>query len=112
MPKQQFHFAAISKITLEHETGMTSSVLKQTDIRFEISNNLDRKVYFDSHGLPTKEAIKPITNALVMGLIANVRTGAANGWMTDYEHMKYIIDQLQRAFVAQTNEPEAGIMEY
>jgi hypothetical protein len=110
--KNEFHFAAISKITLEHEKGAPTSVLKANDLRLEVSGNLDRSVYIDGKGLPRKEAMKPISNALVMGLITNIRVGAAKGWWKEHEHMQYVVDQLQRAFVAQTSEPGESTMEY
>jgi hypothetical protein len=112
MPKQQFHFCAISKITVEHEKGAPNSVLKACDLRLEVSGNLDRSVYIDGKGLPRKEALKPITNALVHGIITNIRVGVNKGWWKEAEHMQYVIEQLQRAFVAQTSEPSIGTMEY
>ena len=112
MPKQQFHFAAIAKITLEHEKGASTSVLKASDLRLEVSGNLDKSVYIDGKGLPRKEALKPISNALLHGLIVNIRMGAAKGWMKEGEHMQYVIDQLQRAFVAPGGDPGESMMEY
>lgn len=112
MPKRTFHFAAIAKITLEHERGAPTSVLKASDLRLEVSGNLDRSVYIDGKGLPRKEALKPISNALVMGLITNIRNGAAKGWWKEGEHMQYVIDQLQRAFIQPASEPGESTMEY
>jgi len=112
MPYNEFHFCAISKITLGHEQGSTRSQLKSSDLRLEVSGNLDKSVYVDDEGLPTKDALKPITTALLMGLITNMRMGAAKGWWTEHEHMKYIIDELSRAFVAPGGEPGVAEMEY
>jgi len=112
MPKREFHFAAISKITLSHEDGAASSILKSSDIRLEVSGNLDRSVYIDGKGLPRKEALKPISNALIMGLITNMRMGASKGWWKEHEHMEYVINQLQRAFVTPGNDPIESSMEY
>jgi hypothetical protein len=112
MPKRTFHFAAISKITLEHEQGAPTSVLRAADLRLECSGNIDRSVYIDGKGLPRKEALKPITNALVMGLITNMRMGAAKGWWKEHEHMEYVINQLQRAFVQPSGESGESTMEY
>ncbi len=112
MSKQQFHFAAISKITLEHEKGAPTSVLKQSDLRLEVSGNLDRSMYIDGKGLPRKDALKPISNALVMGLITNIRMGAGKGWWKEGEHMQYVIDQLHRAFVHPHDELTDSTMEY
>lgn len=112
MPKREYHFCAISKITLEHEQGAPLSTLKASDLRLEVSGNLDRSVYLDGKSLPRKEALKPISNALVMGIITNIKMGAQKGWWKDHEHMQYVIDQLQRGFVAQSTEPKESTMEY
>lgn len=109
---KQFHFAVISKITLEHENGAPTSVLKHNDLRLEVSGNLDRSVYIDGKGLLRKEALKPISNALVIGLITNMRMGAAKGWWKEGEHMQYVIEQLHRAFVHPASEPGESTMEY
>lgn len=111
MPKHVVHFCAISKITLEHEQGAKNSQLKYCDLRLEVSGNLDRSQYIDGKGLPRKEGLKPITNALVLGLIANVRMGGDKGWWKEHEHMEFIISELQRGFVAQST-PDIGKMEY
>jgi len=107
----EFHFAVISKITLEHKKGEATSALKYSDLRLEVSGNLDKSTYIDGKGLPRKEAMKPITNALVMGLITNMRNGSAKGWWKEHEHMEYVINQLQRAFVA-LGETGESTMEY
>lgn len=111
MPKSTYHFAVISKITLEHEKGATSSILRAADLRLEVSGNLDRSNYIDGKGLPRKEALMPISNALLHGLIVNMRMGAAKGWWKEHEHMEYVIKQLQRAFVT-PGETIESTMEY
>jgi hypothetical protein len=112
MPKTQVHFVVISKITLEHELGATTSQLRTCDIRLEVSNNLDRSRYIDGCGLPRKDALKPISNALLQGLIANMRHGAEKGWWKEGEHMQYVTDQLQRAFVHPGIDLTESTMEY
>ncbi len=112
MAKRTFHFAAISKITLEHEEGKPTSQLRSNDLRLEVSGNLDKSMYVDGRGLPRKDALKPISNALVLGLVTNIRLGGAKGWWKEGEHMHYVIDQLHRAFVEVGSDPFEGEMEY
>lgn len=111
MPKRTFHFCAISKITLEHESGSPTSLLKAADLRLEVSGNLDRMQYVDGRGLPRKDALKPISNTLLHGLMANIRYGHEKGWWKDHEHMQYVINELQRIFVAHSKVGETT-MEY
>lgn len=111
MPKRTFHFCAISKITLEHESGSPSSLLKHSDLRLEVSGNLDRSHYIDGRGLPRKEAMKPISNALIHGILTNIKFGHEKGWWKDHEHIQYVINELQRGFVVDAKTGETT-MEY
>lgn len=111
MPKRTYHFAAISKITLDHHEGEPNSILKSVDLRLELSGNLDRSRYIDGKGLPRKDAIKPISNALAAGIAANIKMGHEKGWWKDHEHLQYVIDQLQRHFVTNA-EMDTSTMEY
>lgn len=112
MASKEYHFAVISKITLEHEKGAQTSILKRSDLRLEVSGNLDKGQYLDGKSLPRKDALKPITNALVHGLIVHVSNCANKGWMKEGDHMKYIFSELQRAFVALKSDPHESTMEY
>jgi len=99
-----FSFTAISRLTIEHTQGAVNSQFKSCDLRLELSNNLNKDMYIRNE-LPTKEALKPITQALIHGLIVNMRMGAARGWWKEGEHMQYVIDELQRAFVMPGSDP-------
>lgn len=112
MPRNEYHFVAISKVTFEHESGARRSKLLATDLRFEVSENLDRTMYLDKDDLPIKDAIKPITIALVSGLIANIRFGAHKGWWKEADHIRFAIDELQRLFVDIGGTPTISKMEY
>lgn len=112
MAKINFHFCAISKISLEHEEGAPKAYLKQCDLRLEVGGKLDKNAYLDGKGLPRKDALKPTTQALLHGIMTNIRLGHNKGWWKDHEHMQYVIDELQRAFVAQTSEPFEATMDY
>lgn len=108
----QFHFAAISKITMEHSAGIPSSVLRSTDLRLEVSGNLDKSRYLDDQGLPKEISLMPISIALITGLIVNVRMGAEKGWWKEGEHMEFVFSELKRVFVAQASTPHISSMEY
>lgn len=111
--KDTFHFCAISKITLEHEQGTPTSQLKSTDLRLEVSGNLDKTIYIDGKGLPRKDALKPISIALLHGIFVNIKMGHDKGWWNEAEHMKYIIDQLQRVYISTSpGNPGISTMEY
>src|SRR5690554_5415925 len=103
--KTQFHFAAIAKMTLEYTEGEQTSTLVEASVRLEPGKGLDRNVYLDGKGLPRKEAMKPILNTLVTGLITHMRHAAQKGWMSEGEMMRYVIKNLEGAFVAVGEAP-------
>lgn len=111
MPKTTFHYAVVSKITMEHEKGAKGSTLQSCDLRFEVSNNLDKSFYLDADDLPKKEAIKPITATLIMALASNIKYGHSMGWWNENDHVRHAIDELTRAF-ASVAEVQKSTMEY
>lgn len=100
--KQTFYFTGISKIGVQYETGHKTSHLAETSIRLEISKNLNKEMYLQ-RDLPAKEGIMPLTQAFVQGIIANIKMAHKKGWWTEADHMKYVVDELSRAFVSVAN---------
>ncbi len=90
-----------SVIELAHEPGMGKPKLKETKIQLDLSANLDHSMYFDKNGLPNKDGSKILTNAFVHGLVANIHNAQRMGYWKDADHLRWIIDELQRGFVAQ-----------
>lgn len=95
-----FYFTAISKIGLTHRDGEPTSKLAETSVRLEISKNLDKKRYLNNRDLPTEDGIKPMQQAFIQGIMTNIKFADKNGWWKEAEHMQYVIDELQRAYVA------------
>lgn len=91
-------FTAISRITLRNNPDGKSTKLVQTDLFLECSDALDKTVYLDENQLPTKHGIKPMTQALVQGLIGNIHMAHQKGWWDSAEHLRYVIAELERGF--------------
>lgn len=94
-----FTFTAVSQIELSYEKGSKTSKHKATNIRLEISDNLDETQYLDKEGRPTKEGSRCLTQALVQGLIGNIHHAHQAGWRDSAEHLRYVISELERGFV-------------
>ena len=99
----KFSFEAKCVIQLEHEKGMQTSKHLQTKFNLDCSSNLDRSKYLDSEDLPTKDGCKTLTNVFVQGSIGNIHHGQEKGFWNDAEHIRYIISELERGFVAIAN---------
>lgn len=95
----EFSFTGISKVTLSHEKGASTSRHVATDFRLDVSSNLDKSIYLDKEELPTKAGIKPLTQAFIQGLVGNIHWAHQNGYWDSADHLRYIINELQRGFV-------------
>lgn len=95
-----FYFVGTCKLTMLHEKGAPKSGHVATDVRLDISDNLDKRTYFDKNDLPTKEGTKPLTQCFVQGLVANIHKAHQEGWWDSAAHLRYIMDELQRGFVS------------
>lgn len=94
------------KVTAEHTQGMTSSRHITTDFRLDVSKNLKQDEYNDKSGLPTKSGSHALTNAFVQGLIGNIHHAHEKGFKDSAEHLRYIIDQLEKGFISVANISE------
>jgi hypothetical protein len=106
----KFQFTTKVVLTLEHETGATTSKHVATDFNLtKISNNLDAGRYLKK-GQPTKDGSHVITNCLVQGLVGNIHMAHQMGFKDSAEHLRYIISELERGFieVAKVSESEFG----
>lgn len=95
----EYSFTGIAKVKLKPDVEFTSSTLKSIDLRLEISENLDREKYLDANGLPQNLGIKAVTIALMAGLNANIYTAHHKKEWDSADHLRYVLDNLQRMFV-------------
>lgn len=102
----KFQFTATSRITLRHKPGDKDSKHQSTEIRLEVSNNMDARQYID-RGVPRKEGIKPLTLALTQGLIANIHAAHDKGYWDSAKHLRFIISELERGFARVGDVSEA-----
>lgn len=97
----EFSFKAEVVLSLEANKGDKSSKLISTDFYLEVSRNLKQSNYLDEEGMPTKDGCKVLTECLTQGLAANIHYAHQLGLRDSAEHLRYIIAQLEKAFIAQ-----------
>lgn len=95
---RHLYFTGICRMHLEHTEGSPTSVLKETNVRLELSKNLDKDRYLQ-RDLPTKEGLHVLQNTLIHGIMTNIKIAHEKGWKNESEGLKYVIDELHRAFV-------------
>jgi hypothetical protein len=99
----EFHFDAILSLHLEKKPNKTKSTFKELKFRLEPSEVLDKDMYVHKDGLLTEHGTKALTNVLVQGLIGNIHQSHQRGITDSAEHLRYIIAELERGFVAQVD---------
>lgn len=90
-------------LEMEQTQGEKTSRHLETKINVDVSSNLDRKQYLDKDDLPTAQGSKVLTGVLIQGLVANIHQAHQNGYRDSAEHLRYIISELERGFVAVAN---------
>jgi len=101
--KMELKFEAKCILKVEHLPGMTTTNHVETQLNLNVSDNLDRSMYFDQDGLPNKNGCLVLTNTFIQGLIANIHNANQRGHWNDSEHIRYIIAELGRGFVQIAN---------
>lgn len=90
-------------LEVEHTEGMKTTKHLATKFNLEVSDNLDKSQYIDADGVPTAAGAKVLTNNFVQGLIGNIHQAHDKGYWDSAEHLRYVIAELERGFVAVAN---------
>jgi hypothetical protein len=106
----EFSFEVIAMLTLEHKKeDSNKSKHVATDLRLEVSPNLNRAEYLDEDDLPTKSGAAAMTVTLVQALVANIHHAHQKGFRDSADHLRYIMAELQKGF-AETAIVQQGNM--
>lgn len=73
--------------------------LKETVIRLDLDQRLDRNMYFTKKGIENADGFKAMTNLFVAGLAASIAAAHKAGHRDESDHIRYAINELQRHFV-------------
>ncbi len=103
MAKKTFSLCTISKVVFTGEGDSTLCHVDSSTLALEVAGEIDARGFFDKDELPSQQALKPISNTLVMGLVTNIHFGAAKGFLSQDEHLEYIYDAIKTALAAQNN---------
>lgn len=97
----RYGFQATATIELEHSKEQTRSKLVASQIKIDVSSNLSKRAYINQDGTPTADGAKAMTNTFIAGLTANIHHSHKAGYWNESDHIGFIIEELQRGFVAQ-----------
>lgn len=100
-------FEALSVISVVPKPDGNGSTLEGVQFSLEMSGELERRAYLDNEDQSTKLGVHAITSCFVHGLAANIHYAHQSGMRDSAEHLRYVIAELERAFV-QNVEIEKG----
>jgi hypothetical protein len=95
----EVQFEASVILGLDSDNKNVSDVL----VGLSVSDNLDKSKYLDSDDLATEVGALVVTQVLVQGLIGNIHYAHNKKYRDSAEHLRFIISELERGFVAQVN---------
>jgi hypothetical protein len=105
----EFSFEARVILELEHKPGWSTAKHVGTKFNLKTSSELDKRMYMDKNDILNNKGSESLTNVLIQGLIGNIHMAHQQGFRNDAEHLRYIISELERGFVAIV---EVGISEF
>lgn len=99
----EFSFEGLVKLTMDYQEGETRSKHVSTEFLLNVSDGLDKSKYLDHEELPNAEGSFALSNVLVQGLIGNIHFAHDVGFRDSAEHLRWIIAELEKSFVAVAN---------
>lgn len=102
--RKPFTYEAHVKLTIIPKPEEGRSTVKETNVHLDVPYSVGWK---RPDGLPNKDGMKAQTQALIQGLIATIHFAHQKNMWDSADHMKYVIDNLQRGFIAQAEAYEA-----
>lgn len=90
-------FSATSTITLESKPSEGKSTMKECVVTLDAHPQI-KAAWMDHKGELNTEGLKAQTQALLQGLISNIHYGHQFGLRDSAEHMRYIIEYLEKGF--------------
>ena len=90
----------VVKVSVDTSQSKTHPQLTNVDVRLNLPDYLDPSAYYEN-GRLTSAGVIVVTSILTQGLIANIHGAHQYKLRDSAEHLRYIISELERGFVAQ-----------
>lgn len=91
-------FTALAQLVVEYNAVTGKARPLETNIRLDVSPELDASKYMDDETIFTKEGGKIMTEALTQALIANIHICHEHGFRDSAEHLRYVLKQITEGF--------------
>jgi len=97
-----FQFTGLSRLTLESAENI-KTYIKSVEVQLVHNNADSQPTPFEIEGIPTIYGYKILSQTFIHGIIANIKGSHEAGYWNEVEHIKWVIDELGRAFANPTN---------
>ena len=85
-------------MTIENKGGQ-KNILKESSTQFHVGEGLHEPAYYNPDGTLNFPGAKTMSQCFVQGLNANIQSAHENGVWDSAEHLRWIISELEKAFV-------------
>jgi len=103
----EYSFEAKVVLTIEHKKGMSTQKHVATDFNLRVIGDLDKNKYLED-GLINANGSKALANVLIQGLVGNIHMAHEKGFRDSADHLRWIISELERGFVAVANVEQSN----
>lgn len=97
MKKLEYKFRVVSEVTAVADFEKGTSAVKETKVLLECSNR-EARAWKDNKGVVNEIGMKAQTQGLIQGLVANIHYAHQKEMWNSAEHLRYIINELERGF--------------
>lgn len=107
MKTQKYSFSVASLVEAEADFKTGRSRIVSCDVQLFADEEVERG-WRDENGLVNKDGMKVQTQGLIQGLVANIHWAHQNGYWDSAEHLRYIIEYLEKGFSSAGAEATTG----
>ena len=97
---QDFRYAVVSKLELEANLKIGRSRIKEITVEIVAQDEIQDQ-WREEDGALNADGLKAQTQGLIQGLVNSIHYGHQKGLRDSAEHLRYIIENLQKGFVQQ-----------
>ncbi|MEL6835225.1 MAG: hypothetical protein AAFP77_19655 [Bacteroidota bacterium] len=102
----EYEFIVASKVTAEADFKTGKSKMVSCDVQLIADDQIEAP--WKNNGLVNQAGMKVQTQGLIQGLVANIHWAHQMGYWDSAEHLRYIIENLERGFSHAHNEATVG----
>lgn len=104
----EYTFAVAAKVTAEANTKTGQSRMINCDVQLFADPEIEAGWRRKKDQVVNEAGLKAQTQGLVQGLVANIHWGHQMGYWDSAEHLRYVIEHLERGFAVANAEATNG----